>query len=216
MNVNGSLIQCIRKFPTELYHKCVCLWHKYALCTIHNSFILNERNDWIHNKPKCLFPLFTSVLFPLFTSVGLTPCSYSPTSNMIKNTIKPRDCLLYGLFNHILFTCSFSDFHPAASLTVSPDRVQHFIQDSVTLKCDGNSTSWKVMKFNEYGYMTLCSYRETMTGSTCNTHTSQYISGVYWCESETGQFSNGVNITGQCEFKSHFLYLNYFNTTLVL
>lgn len=117
------------------------------------------------------------------------------------------------------FVCSWPDFHPAASLTVSPDRVQHFIQDSVTLKCDGNSTSWRVMKFSEYGFVSQCSYWGAVTGSTCNTHTSQYINGVYWCESETGQFSNAVNITGQCEFKSHFFFflrLNHFNTTLVL
>ncbi|XP_030287734.1 uncharacterized protein LOC115590496 isoform X2 [Sparus aurata] len=42
-----------------------------------------------------------------------------------------------------------------------------------------------------------CPYWGTVTGSTCKTHTSQYIDGVYWCESETGQFSNAVNITGQ-------------------
>ncbi|XP_073330721.1 sialoadhesin-like [Pagrus major] len=90
-----------------------------------------------------------------------------------------------------------ADSHPAASLTVSPDRVQHFFQDSVTLKCDGNSTSWRVVKFNEYGHVTQCSIWGKMTGSTCKTHTSQYINGVYWCESETGQFSNAVNITGQ-------------------
>ncbi|KAM8746507.1 basement membrane-specific heparan sulfate proteoglycan core protein-like [Acanthopagrus schlegelii] len=106
------------------------------------------------------------------------------------------DPVFYTDYSQPQFVWS-ADFHPAASLTVSPDRVQHFIQDSVTLKCDGNSTSWRVMKFNEYGSMSQCSYWGTVTGSTCNTHTSQHINGVYWCESETGQFSNAVNITGQ-------------------
>ncbi|XP_044039019.1 Fc receptor-like protein 5 isoform X2 [Siniperca chuatsi] len=89
------------------------------------------------------------------------------------------------------------DFHLAPSLTVSPDRVQHFINDSVTLSCEGNSTKWRISRFSKSGNLTDCSSWGTMTGSTCNTHLSQYIDGVYWCESETGQFSNAVNITGQ-------------------
>uniref|UniRef100_A0A3P8PFF0 Ig-like domain-containing protein n=1 Tax=Astatotilapia calliptera TaxID=8154 RepID=A0A3P8PFF0_ASTCA len=32
----------------------------------------------------------------------------------------------------------------AASLTVSPDRVQHFTSDSVSLTCEGNFTEWRV------------------------------------------------------------------------
>ncbi|XP_038586316.1 uncharacterized protein LOC119911482 isoform X2 [Micropterus salmoides] len=89
------------------------------------------------------------------------------------------------------------DFHPAASLTVSPDRVQHFTEESVSLSCEGNSTKWRVRRFSKFGHLTHCSSWGTMTGSTCNTNKSQYTDGVYWCESETGQFSNAVNITGQ-------------------
>uniref|UniRef100_A0AAZ1Y198 Ig-like domain-containing protein n=1 Tax=Oreochromis aureus TaxID=47969 RepID=A0AAZ1Y198_OREAU len=37
----------------------------------------------------------------------------------------------------------------AASLTVSPDRVQHFTSDSVSLTCEGNFTEWRVRKFSE-------------------------------------------------------------------
>ncbi|XP_038586317.1 Fc receptor-like protein 5 isoform X3 [Micropterus salmoides] len=96
------------------------------------------------------------------------------------------------------FTLKLSDnFHPAASLTVSPDRVQHFTEESVSLSCEGNSTKWRVRRFSKFGHLTHCSSWGTMTGSTCNTNKSQYTDGVYWCESETGQFSNAVNITGQ-------------------
>uniref|UniRef100_A0AAZ1X0N7 Ig-like domain-containing protein n=1 Tax=Oreochromis aureus TaxID=47969 RepID=A0AAZ1X0N7_OREAU len=38
----------------------------------------------------------------------------------------------------------------AASLTVSPDRVQHFTSDSVSLTCEGNFTEWRVRKCVSY------------------------------------------------------------------
>ncbi|XP_074480631.1 Fc receptor-like protein 5 [Sebastes fasciatus] len=95
------------------------------------------------------------------------------------------------------------DVHSAASLTVSPDRAQHFDKQSVSLSCEGNSTKWRVMWFSGSGYLNSCTSWGTMTGSTCNIDRSWH-SGVYWCESETGQFSNAVNIT-----------IQYFDTILV-
>ncbi|XP_034005943.1 uncharacterized protein LOC117498006 [Trematomus bernacchii] len=86
------------------------------------------------------------------------------------------------------------DINSAASLTVSPDSVQHFTKTSVSLSCEGNSTEWRVMRLYESGFLHHCSSWGTMTGSTC-TMTRYWFSGVYWCESETGQFSNAVNIT---------------------
>uniref|UniRef100_A0AAQ6IPB6 Ig-like domain-containing protein n=1 Tax=Anabas testudineus TaxID=64144 RepID=A0AAQ6IPB6_ANATE len=41
------------------------------------------------------------------------------------------------------------DFPPSASLTVSPDRVQHFTSDSVSLSCEGNSTEWRVRRYHD-------------------------------------------------------------------
>uniref|UniRef100_A0AAQ4NSF2 Ig-like domain-containing protein n=1 Tax=Gasterosteus aculeatus aculeatus TaxID=481459 RepID=A0AAQ4NSF2_GASAC len=86
-----------------------------------------------------------------------------------------------------------SAVNPAASLTVSPHRLQHFSTESLSLICEGNSTEWRVMKADEDGDVSICLKWGEMTGSTCNTDT-RASSGVYWCESET-QFSNAANIT---------------------
>ncbi|XP_026010206.1 obscurin-like, partial [Astatotilapia calliptera] len=87
-----------------------------------------------------------------------------------------------------------ADVHSAASLTVSPDRVQHFTSDSVSLTCEGNFTEWRVRKFSEDGRLSDC---RRMTGSTCDINTSKSDTGVYWCESGSGEFSSAVNITVQ-------------------
>ncbi|KAL4006919.1 KRAB domain-containing zinc finger protein [Sarotherodon galilaeus] len=87
-----------------------------------------------------------------------------------------------------------ADVHSAASLTVSPDRVQHFTSDSVSLTCEGNFTEWRVRKFSEDGRLSDC---RRMTGSTCNIYTSKSDTAVYWCESGSGEFSSAVNITVQ-------------------
>ncbi|XP_069014883.1 Fc receptor-like protein 5 [Embiotoca jacksoni] len=85
------------------------------------------------------------------------------------------------------------DFNPSASLTVNPDRAQHFTSDSVSLTCEGNSTEWRVRRFTDTSLL-LCSFWGTMNGSTCNVH--EFSTAVYWCESGS-TFSNAVNITGQ-------------------
>ncbi|XP_049425175.1 uncharacterized protein LOC125884320 [Epinephelus fuscoguttatus] len=88
------------------------------------------------------------------------------------------------------------EFNPAASLTVTPDRVQHFFSQSISLSCEGNATKWKVMRYTETGQLSHCSGWGRMTGSTCSIHSIQYGDGVYWCESGSGEYSNAVNITG--------------------
>ncbi|XP_042367945.1 uncharacterized protein LOC121961909 isoform X2 [Plectropomus leopardus] len=94
----------------------------------------------------------------------------------------------------LILNC-FSDFHSAASLKVSPDRVQHFTGESLTLICDANSTEWRVRKFSKSGYLTHCFSWGIVGRNTCFISGSNNIDGVYWCESETGHFSNAVNIT---------------------
>ncbi|XP_030286038.1 uncharacterized protein LOC115589335 [Sparus aurata] len=91
-----------------------------------------------------------------------------------------------------------ADIHSSASLTVSPDRAQHFTSDSVSLSCEGNSTEWRVMRSSPEGrYWSDCSNWGTMNGSTCNINTDRTSDAVYWCQSGSGEITNAVNITVQ-------------------
>lgn len=88
----------------------------------------------------------------------------------------------------------------AACLRVRPDRSQFFRYDSISLSCEDqlNSTGWKVKRKTSEGGVRPCSsgWGFISSGSTCiirNTYPSD--TGVYWCESEDGEKSNGVNIT---------------------
>ncbi|XP_036416458.1 high affinity immunoglobulin gamma Fc receptor IB-like isoform X2 [Colossoma macropomum] len=88
---------------------------------------------------------------------------------------------------------------PPVSLMVSPSRTQHFINDSLSLSCEGqsDSTGWRVRRFTHSEKVSDCSSGwGSVTGSTCSI-SSLYTShtGVYWCESESGKSSNPVNIT---------------------
>ncbi|KAL7375591.1 hypothetical protein ABVT39_020432 [Epinephelus coioides] len=110
------------------------------------------------------------------------------------------DPVYYTQYSEPKFVWS-GDSHSAASLTVSPDRMQHFSREPVSLSCERNSAEWRVSRFSEDGYLRHCSSSSssswgTMTGSRCSMD-RDWQSGVYWCESETGQFSNAVNITIQ-------------------
>ncbi|XP_053199089.1 uncharacterized protein si:ch211-163c2.2 [Scomber japonicus] len=87
------------------------------------------------------------------------------------------------------------DVHSAVTLKVSPDRVQHFTSDSVSLSCEGNFTG-RVRRFPEGRYRSDCNWR-SMTESTCNIYSYHQSDAVYWCESGSGEFSNAVNITRQ-------------------
>ncbi|KAJ8007917.1 hypothetical protein DPEC_G00099160 [Dallia pectoralis] len=86
-----------------------------------------------------------------------------------------------------------------SSVSLSPNRTQHFTLKSLYLSCDqkGNSTGGRLMRYTETGVESGCSSNwRSITGSTCNiTSTSTWDSGVYWCESGSGQSSNAVNIT---------------------
>ncbi|XP_067436766.1 uncharacterized protein [Thunnus thynnus] len=114
------------------------------------------------------------------------------------------DPVFYTDYSKPAFVWS-GDVHSAVTLKVSPDRVQHFISDSVSLSCEGNSTEWRVRRFPEDLDWSYCSNWRSTTGSTCNINSSQQSDAVYWCESGSGEFSNAVNITIQSMFTLHFI-----------
>ncbi|CAJ1086054.1 LOW QUALITY PROTEIN: uncharacterized protein LOC119911918 [Xyrichtys novacula] len=87
------------------------------------------------------------------------------------------------------------DFHPSASLKVIPDKVQHLLSDSVSLRCEGNSTQWRVRTFVKENILISCSDRWKKVESFCIIHSHSPTNSVFWCESETGEYSNAVNIT---------------------
>ncbi|XP_023201364.1 obscurin-like isoform X2 [Xiphophorus maculatus] len=107
----------------------------------------------------------------------------------------------YTYYSELNFVWS-ADPRPAASLSVNPDRVQHFRSDSVSLSCEGNSTEWRVRRIIETDRLLYfaCSSWGTMTGSTCTINPYYYMDGVYWCESKSREFSNAVNITAQADY----------------
>ncbi|XP_066536453.1 Fc receptor-like protein 5 isoform X2 [Hoplias malabaricus] len=81
------------------------------------------------------------------------------------------------------------------SLVVSPSRTQHFTTDSLSLSCEGqrDSTGWRVRRHTHSEKVLDCS---SVTGSTCNISSlSTSHTGVYWCESASGESSNPLNIT---------------------
>ncbi|KAL6456584.1 hypothetical protein MHYP_G00351280 [Metynnis hypsauchen] len=84
---------------------------------------------------------------------------------------------------------------PPASLIISPSRTQHFSAGSLSLSCEGQSDSagWRVRRYTHSGEVSDCS---SVTGSTCSI-SSLYTSltGVYWCQSESGGGSDPLNIT---------------------
>ncbi|XP_036435613.1 Fc receptor-like protein 3, partial [Colossoma macropomum] len=84
---------------------------------------------------------------------------------------------------------------PPVSLIISPSRTQHFSAGSLSLSCEGqsDSTGWRVRRYTHSGEASNCS---SVTGSTCNI-SSLYTSltGVYWCQSESGGGSDPLNIT---------------------
>ncbi|XP_047674895.1 platelet endothelial cell adhesion molecule-like [Tachysurus fulvidraco] len=81
------------------------------------------------------------------------------------------------------------------SLIIRPSRTQHFNADSLSLSCEDqrDSTGWTVRRYTQSETSSDCS---SVSGSTCNISSlSTSHTGVYWCQSESGERSNSVNIT---------------------
>ncbi|KAM6949134.1 uncharacterized protein FYW47_015522 [Aplochiton taeniatus] len=86
-----------------------------------------------------------------------------------------------------------------ASLRVSPERSQFFEYESVSLSCEeqqGSSTGWRVKRYSASGMLSDCGTDWGAVGdSKCFLDAISSDSGVYWCESDSGEHSNAVNIT---------------------
>ncbi|KAL0153243.1 hypothetical protein M9458_051418 [Cirrhinus mrigala] len=83
---------------------------------------------------------------------------------------------------------------PSVSLVVSPSRSQHFSSDSLSLSCEdqSNSAGWTVRRYTDRNTED-CSKQ---TGSTCRiVSLSTSDTGVYWCQSESGEKRHPLNIT---------------------
>ncbi|XP_029617732.1 Fc receptor-like protein 4 [Salmo trutta] len=91
------------------------------------------------------------------------------------------------------------DPQPSLSLKTRPNRTQHFTSKSLSLSCEEkrNSTGWRLKRYREKAVESECvSNWGSGAGSTCTIRfTRKKDSGVYWCESGSGEYSNAVNIT---------------------
>nr|XP_046184352.1 Fc receptor-like protein 5 [Oncorhynchus gorbuscha] len=88
---------------------------------------------------------------------------------------------------------------PSVSLKMRPNRTQHFTTKSLSLSCEekGNTIGWKLKRYREKAVDSECgSNWGSIAGSKCTImFTFSRDSGVYWCESGSGEYSNAVNIT---------------------
>lgn len=91
----------------------------------------------------------------------------------------------------------------AAALSVQPDRSSFFYYESLTLSCavPGNFSGWTVKRNTSTKSSVPCEVWGQPKESSC-TIKGVYPSdsGVYWCESESGECSNIINITVSSKF----------------
>ncbi len=88
----------------------------------------------------------------------------------------------------------FSGKSSQVSLVLSPSRSQHFSSHSLSLSCEDqrNSAGWTVRRYTDRNTED-CSKQ---SGSTCRiVSLSTSDSGVYWCQSESGEKRHPLNIT---------------------
>ncbi|MGH0125226.1 UNVERIFIED_CONTAM: hypothetical protein FKN15_058915 [Acipenser sinensis] len=98
------------------------------------------------------------------------------------------------------FLFSVSDGHPQAVLTMQPAWSQIFPGETVTLSCEveRGSAGWRFKQYRNGREEAGCSKQySSRYGYSCTISTAQYHhSGVYWCESASGQErSNAVTLT---------------------
>ncbi|KAM9401124.1 basement membrane-specific heparan sulfate proteoglycan core protein-like [Salvelinus alpinus] len=130
-------------------------------------------------------------------SYTLIPAGPTPTGGYVCRAGR-GDPVYDTLYSEPQFLWS-GDLQPSVSLTVNPNRTQHFRSKSLSLICElkGNSTGWRLKRYTETAWPSECpSTWRSITESTCTiTSLNTWYSGVFWCESGSGEYSNAVNIT---------------------
>ncbi|XP_077083262.1 Fc receptor-like protein 5 isoform X2 [Siphateles boraxobius] len=100
----------------------------------------------------------------------------------------------YYTHNSSSHTLWITGVSASVSLVINPSRSQHFSSDSLSLSCEdqSNSAGWTVRRYTDK-YTQTCAKQ---TGSRCVMDSlSTSDTGVYWCESESGEKRRPRNIT---------------------
>ncbi|KAK7177121.1 hypothetical protein R3I93_001173 [Phoxinus phoxinus] len=100
----------------------------------------------------------------------------------------------YYTHNSSAHTLWITGVSASVSLVLKPSRSQHFSSDSLSLSCEdqSNSTGWTVRRYTDKHTQTCAK----QTGSSCVIASlSTSDTGVYWCESESGEKRRPRNIT---------------------
>ncbi|KAM9401234.1 basement membrane-specific heparan sulfate proteoglycan core protein-like [Salvelinus alpinus] len=130
-------------------------------------------------------------------SYTLIPAGPTPTGGYVCRAGR-GDPVYDTLYSEPQFLWS-GDRQSSVSLRISPNTTQHFRSKTLSLICEekGKSTGWRLMRYTERGVESGCvSNWGSITGSTCTiSYTYTWYSGVFWCESGSGEYSNAVNIT---------------------
>ncbi|KAG1937952.1 Fc receptor-like protein [Pimephales promelas] len=100
----------------------------------------------------------------------------------------------YYTHNSSSHTLWLTGVSASVSLVIDPSRSQHFSSQSLSLSCvdQSNSAGWTVRRYTDTHTQTCAK----QTGSRCVIDSlSTSDSGVYWCESESGEKRRPRNIT---------------------
>ncbi|XDV19412.1 hypothetical protein PO909_024886, partial [Leuciscus waleckii] len=100
----------------------------------------------------------------------------------------------YYTHNSSSHTLWITGVSASVSLVINPSRSQHFSSDSLSLSCEdqSNSAGWTVRRYTDKDTQTCAK----QTGSGCVMDSlSTSDTGVYWCESESGEKRHPRNIT---------------------